>query len=86
MSLTVAENLAIGAAMVFEIRALLNAEAHGSVGRRLEPEFVSRRDAFIRRRDYFESLFRDAIVAGIRLRRIPRSQRPHRHQNHPRRA
>ena len=62
---TVAENIAVGAAMVFEIRALLNADAEGAIGERFLGEFGRRRKAFIARRDYFERLFRDEIDAGI---------------------
>lgn len=63
---SVTGNVAVGAAMVFEIRALLNV----SVGARnsdesFMEEFVARRNRFFVRRDYFESLFRNTVQAGI---------------------
>jgi len=63
---SVTGNVAVGAAMVFEIRALLNV----SVGARnsdesFMEEFVARRNQFFARRDYFEGLFRDTVRAGI---------------------
>ncbi len=57
----VTENTAFGAAMVFEMKALINARPNGDK----EDEFIQRRDAFFARRDYFESLFRRSIHAGI---------------------
>lgn len=57
----VTENTAFGAAMVFEMKALINARPNGDK----EDEFIQRRDAFFARRDYFESLFRRIIQAGI---------------------
>jgi AcrR family transcriptional regulator len=51
-------NMAVGAAMVFEIRSLLALES----GRN---HLLARRDAFFARRDYFESLFRQVVQAGI---------------------
>ena len=47
------DNTAVGAAMVFEIRPLLAASG------------TPRAQAFIRRRDDFEALFRQVIQAGI---------------------
>ena len=61
---SVTSNTAVGAAMVFEIRALLNISPSSKNGDVLDKEFVSRRDQFFARRDYFESLFRDTIQAG----------------------
>jgi len=60
----VTDNPAVGAAMVFEIKALMNAN---SAGRDLEDqdEFDQRRKAFFAHRDYFEKLFRDTIKEGI---------------------
>ncbi|MCY3780178.1 MAG: TetR/AcrR family transcriptional regulator [Chloroflexi bacterium] len=63
---SVTGNVAVGAAMVFEIRALLNV----SVGARnsdesFMEEFVARRNRFFVRRDYYESLFRNTVQAGI---------------------
>jgi AcrR family transcriptional regulator len=51
-------NMAVGAAMVFEIRALLALESGNS-------ELLARRDAFFARRDHFEHLFRHVVQAGI---------------------
>ena len=62
----VTSNVAVGAAMVFEIRALLNVSGSGKNGdERFTDEFVARRNQFFARRDYFESLFRDRVQAGI---------------------
>lgn len=66
----VTENTAVGAAMVFEIKALMNVRptaprnANGK-GRSVDPEYIERRDAFFVRRDYFESLFRRIVEQGI---------------------
>lgn len=61
------ENTAVGAAMVFEIRSLMTFKA--PPGKHLDAEmydeFVLRRDTFFARRDYFEELFRKVIRAGI---------------------
>ncbi|MCY4540657.1 MAG: TetR/AcrR family transcriptional regulator [Chloroflexi bacterium] len=63
---SITENVAVSAAMVFEIRALLNVNQGSRNGkRRLHEEYVQRRNHFFERRDYFESLFRDTLVAGI---------------------
>lgn len=56
----VTDNTAFGAAMVFEIKALINARPNGN-----EDEFIKRRDTFFARRDYFETLFRRVVQAGI---------------------
>lgn len=62
----VTENPTVGAAMVFEIRTLMNVRL---TGRGNDPsfqeEFVARRDAFFKQRDDFESLFRHVIEDGI---------------------
>lgn len=64
--ISVAGNVAVAAAMVFEIRALLNVGAGGKNGGEAHlAEFMKRRDCFFARRDYFESLFRDTVQAGI---------------------
>lgn len=60
----VAGNTAVGAAMVFEIRALLNIHRNGTDDADYA-EFVQRRDQFFERRDYFESMFRNVIKQGI---------------------
>ena len=63
---SVTGNVAVGAAMVFEIRALLNVSSSGKNGdRALRDAFIERRDKFFARRDCFESLFRDTLDAGI---------------------
>ncbi len=62
---SVTGNVAVAASMVFEIRALLNATGSRQNGAGLTGEFVRRRDRFFARRDYFESLFRGALRAGI---------------------
>jgi TetR/AcrR family transcriptional regulator, cholesterol catabolism regulator len=63
--ISVTSNTAIGAAMVFEIRTLLNVTGTGKNNGTPEQEFTERRDLFFERRDYFESLFRNTIKAGI---------------------
>lgn len=66
---TVTENTAAGAAMVFEIRALMNIKmpprASGEDGQELYNEFIERRNEFFQQRDYFENLFRQIIHEGI---------------------
>ena len=63
---SVTGNVAVGAAMVFEIRALLNANVGGKNGDEgFDAEFAARRKRFFDRRDYFESLFRDTVQAGM---------------------
>ena len=65
--ISVTSNVAVAAAMVFEIRALLNVSASGKNGdAAVMLEFLARRDDFFARRDYFESLFRDTVQAGIK--------------------
>ncbi len=63
------ENTAVGAAMVFEIRALkqvkappktASAEDHAAYA-----DFVERRAAFFKQRDQFEELFRAVVREGI---------------------
>jgi hypothetical protein len=60
----VTDNPAVGAAMVFEIKSLMNVSTAGR-GNGNKDEFIERRDAFFEKRDYFESLFRDTILNGI---------------------
>ena len=63
---SVTENVAIGAAMVFEIRAILNVNKGNRSGEgETQIEYAERRDQFFERRDYFESLFHDVLAAGI---------------------
>jgi TetR/AcrR family transcriptional regulator, cholesterol catabolism regulator len=64
--MSVTGNTAVGAAMVFEIRTLLNVTTSGKNNDDgSEQEFIDRRNHFFDRRDYFESLFRNTIKAGI---------------------
>ena len=63
--INVTRNTAVGAAMVFEIRALLHPRL-SQRGMRDHAEFMERRDNFFIRRDYFESLFRRVMEEGIR--------------------
>lgn len=64
--MSVTSNTAVGAAMVFEIRALLNVKVVAKNGNgETVDEFVERRNTFFERRDYFESLFRNTVKAGI---------------------
>jgi AcrR family transcriptional regulator len=62
-------NTAVGAAMVYEIHALMNVkpppENASYEEREAHREFVERRDAFFARRDYFEDLFRCVVREGI---------------------
>ena len=63
---SVTGNVAVGAAMVVEIRSLLNVSGSGKNGDdKFIAEFVTRRDQFFVRRNYFESLFRDTVRAGM---------------------
>ena len=62
------ENTAVGAAMVFEIRALLNAKTSvqtNGQGHEIDEDFAARRDAFFVRRDTFEDSFRRVIREGV---------------------
>lgn len=52
------ENTAVGAAMVFEIRTLMSNGTH-------DDDFMARRRAFFQKRDFFESLFRRVIQDGV---------------------
>ncbi len=65
----VTENRTVGAAMVFEIRMLMNMKAPapgGSAGDHAHfAELVAKRDAFFARRDHFEALFRQVVREGI---------------------
>lgn len=63
------EHTSVGAAMVFEIRALMNVKAPGKGASAEDKEayqaFVDRRDAFFARRDHFEELFRAVVREGV---------------------
>lgn len=64
--MSVTDNVAIGSAMIFEIRPLLNANAGRRYGgAKFMAEFSERRSEFFARRDYFEGLFRNVLLAGI---------------------
>lgn len=60
----VTHNPAVGTAMVFEIKTLMNA-SQTLKGNKNQAEYIERRDAFFAQRDYFESLFRTVVQAGI---------------------
>ena len=57
------EHTAVGAAMVFEMRSLIAVPTTAQNGR--HGEFITRRDAFFQRRDYFEDLYRRTVQEGI---------------------
>ncbi len=63
------QNTAVGAAMVFEIRPLMNFRAPPGNGGSLDDDdnniFIERRDRFFTRRDYFETLYRNVLTDGI---------------------
>jgi TetR/AcrR family transcriptional regulator, cholesterol catabolism regulator len=63
------QNTAVGAAMVFEIRSLMGVKSlpnsAGIADKQADAEFITRRDAFFARRDQFENLFRQVIREGI---------------------
>lgn len=63
------ENTAIGAAMVFEIRALMHVKPPSKNACAADWDdykaFLQRRDAFFAGRDHFEDLFRQVVSAGI---------------------
>jgi AcrR family transcriptional regulator len=65
----VTENTAVGAAMVFEIRALMNVNPPARSATQDDwdayHQFVAGRDTFFTRRDHFESLFRQVVREGV---------------------
>jgi AcrR family transcriptional regulator len=65
----VTENMAVAAAMVFEIRSLMHVKAPGKSAsaedRAAFQAFADRRAAFFTRRDHFEDLFRVVVREGI---------------------
>jgi TetR/AcrR family transcriptional regulator, cholesterol catabolism regulator len=64
----VTRNPPVAAAMVFEIRSLLNFKTPARNGSQFDgayEEFVELRDAFLAQRDRFEELFRDVVRRGI---------------------
>ncbi len=65
---SLAEHTAVGAAMVFEIGALIGVKppaSNGESARQAVNELAGRRDAFFERRDRFENYFREVVAAGI---------------------
>jgi AcrR family transcriptional regulator len=70
--ISLTENTAVGAAMVFEMRPLMHFKAPPRNGNQFDneihDEFVRRRDVFFTRRDYFEEIFRCVIRDGITAR------------------
>lgn len=67
--ITLTGNTAVGAAMVFEIRSLMNIKPPSVDASRDDKddyqEFIARRDVFFSRRDHFEDLFRCVVREGI---------------------
>ncbi len=63
----ITQNVAVGAAMVFEMRSLRNVDLSSRRKGRTKThiEYIERRDRFFERRDYFERLFHDTLTAGI---------------------
>lgn len=59
------EYTAVGAAMVFEIGALIGIRTPSSNGNNALAEFTDRRNAFFERRDRFEQYFHDVVEEGI---------------------
>lgn len=63
------QNTTVGAAMVFEIRPLMNFKvpprSANQFGNDDLQELVQRRDAFFAQRDYFEELFRRVVREGM---------------------
>ncbi len=61
----VTNNRAVGAAMVFEIRALMTLPIGINESGELDGEILAARDAFFAQRDRFEALFRQVVGEGI---------------------
>lgn len=62
------ENTAVGAAMVFEVRPLMNFRPPPRNGNQFGSDYddyIAQRDAFFERRDQFEHLFRQVVTEGI---------------------
>jgi TetR/AcrR family transcriptional regulator, cholesterol catabolism regulator len=65
------KHTAVGAAMIFEIRALMSFKTpprNGDFDHQVQADFIKRRDQFFQRRRYFEDLFRRVIRDGIERR------------------
>ena len=58
-------NTSVGAAMIFEIRPLMSLKTNARTGSKAYKDFIDRRNAFFRQRDYFEDLFRCVVRDGI---------------------
>lgn len=67
--LSLTNNPSVGAAMVFEIRALMQVKesfiAKNAKDAAAQQEFIERRNHFFNRRDYFEGLFSEVMKDGI---------------------
>jgi AcrR family transcriptional regulator len=60
------ENTAVGAAMVFEIKSLVNDKVPSNNGSHPDiTTVIERREAFVTRRDQFEDLFRFVVREGM---------------------
>lgn len=60
--ISLTENTAVGAAMVFEIRSLM---ANNGAFKEHDVDYLARRALFFSRRDYFENLYRQVIQQGV---------------------
>jgi len=63
--ISLTENTAVGAAMVFEVRPLIAASESPQHNRKTQEELTHLRDLFLTRRDYFEQLFRSVVQEGV---------------------
>jgi TetR/AcrR family transcriptional regulator, cholesterol catabolism regulator len=61
---SVTKNTTVGAAMVFEIRSLMNPKTSSGKSKNNQA-FIERRDSFFARRDHFEELFQQVVQAGV---------------------
>jgi TetR/AcrR family transcriptional regulator, cholesterol catabolism regulator len=60
----VTDNTAFGAAIVFEIKTLMNVSTGGR-GNGDEQEYIERRNVFFKQRQLFETLFRQTLEEGM---------------------
>ena len=60
----ITDNTEFGAAIVFEIKTLMNISTGGR-GNGDEQEYIERRDAFFKQRQLFETYFRQVLEEGI---------------------
>lgn len=64
--ISLTENTAVGAAMVFEIKSLISDKYPSGNGSSADTaRMIERREAFVARRDQFEDLFRFVVREGI---------------------